>query len=85
MITCILTHNGQFLSCSRKTNTTLGEYTQKKNPNYIQPLLGLDTKIILGQAEKTDWKVIGMKSSKGYTYTKGIKEWNNAWDRIPLT
>jgi hypothetical protein len=26
-----------------------------------------------------------MKSSKGYTDTKGIKEWNNAFDRIPLT
>jgi hypothetical protein len=45
----------------------------------------MKTQIILQQAKKTDGKVIGMKSSKGYTDTKGIKEWNNAFDRIPLT
>jgi hypothetical protein len=32
-----------------------------------------------------DGKVIGMKSSKGYTHIQGIKEWNNAYDRTALT
>jgi len=32
-----------------------------------------------------DQKVTEMKSSKGYTDTQGIREWNNACARIPLT
>jgi len=32
-----------------------------------------------------DQKVIETESSRGHTDMQGIKEWNNAFDRTPLT